>query len=99
MRRLLLACAFLLSALPARAERVCFIGYDTFMTMVPSAEIEICPGQQIRADQGFCRIGLVGHEVLLYVFRRVEAEPCLAQVIRYTLDEFVARFGTSYLRP
>ena len=99
MRPLLLALALLLGAQPARAERACYLAYDVVMAMARTAELEICPGLQIRPDQGVCRIGLVGHEVLIYVFRRVEDELCLAQVVRHPVDEFMTRFGTSYIKP
>jgi hypothetical protein len=98
MRRLLLAAALALAATPALAERVCWLSFDTFSAMTAHAEVETCPGQQIRPEQGFCRIAIQGPDLLLYVFRRVEAEACLAQVTRYTVDEFVARFGMSYIR-
>ena len=99
MRRLLPAAALLLAATTAQAERVCWLSFDAFASGVSSLELETCPGVQLRADQGFCRLGLAGHELLLYVFRRVGPEACLAQVTRYTVDEFIGRFGTSYIRP
>lgn len=98
MRRLLIAAALVLAASPAFAERVCWMSFDTFSAMTGHAEVETCPGMQVRPEQGFCRVSIQGTDLLLYVFRRVEAEACLAQVTRYTVDEFVARFGMSYIR-
>ena len=95
---LALALALTLGAQPVRAERACYLTFDTVMTMVRTAELDTCPGLQIRPDQGVCRIGLAGHEVLIYVFRRVDDELCLAQVVRYPVDDFMTRFGTSYLK-
>ena len=99
MRVAALAGAACLATLPALAEKACFLSYASFEEKVPHADIDVCPGHQVSADEAFCRIALQGHEVLIYMFRHGDPEPCLAGVDRYTLNEFVARFGTVYDKP
>jgi hypothetical protein len=101
MTRVAAALAFLaLAATPALAEKACFLAYSGFEEKVPHLDIEVCPGHQVTPEQGFCRIALQGHEVLVYLFRHGDGpEPCLAQVDRYTFNEFAARFGTVYDKP
>ncbi len=94
-----LAACLALFAAPAAAEKACFLSYSGFEERVPHLDIDTCPGHQVTPEQGFCRIALQGHEVLIYLFRHGEPEPCLAQVDRYTFNEFVARFGTVYDKP
>lgn len=98
------AAAAVLAGLPlagaAAAERACFIPYAGFEEKVPHLDIEVCPGRAaLRPEEGFCRIGLQGAEVLVYLFRHMEGEPCLAAVDRYAVNDFVARFGANYTKP
>src|SRR5919202_3747651 len=79
-----------LGAVPALAEKACFFSYAGFEEKVPHLDLDICPGSQVTPEQGFCRIALQGHEVLIYLFRHGDPEPCLAQVDRYTFNEFAA---------
>ncbi len=99
MRVAALAGAACMAAMPALAEKACFFSYATFEEKIPHADIDVCPGHQVSAEEAFCRIALQGSEVLIYMFRHGDPEPCLAGVDRYTLGEFVARFGTTYTRP
>ena len=102
MRRSTAALAALLGfAAPAAAsaERACFISYGGFEEKIAHLDIEICPGAQLKPEEGFCRIGLDGSAVLIYTFRHTAAEPCLARVDRYEFNDFVARFGPTYDKP
>ncbi len=99
MRVTALAGAACLAAMPALAEKACFFSYAAFEEKIPHADLDVCPGHQVTPEQAFCRIALQGHEVLIYMFRHGDPEPCLAQVDRYTLNEFTARFGIAYDRP
>lgn len=101
-RRLTIAAAAALLAAAAgaaRAEKACFISYAGFEEKIPHMDLDICPGHQVRPEEGFCRIALQGGEVLVYLFRHMEPEPCLAQVDRYPFSDFVARFGANYTKP
>ena len=84
---------------PALAEKACFISYEGFEEKVAHLDIEICPGAQMKPEEGFCRIGLDGNAVLIYTFRQTDAEPCLARVDRYEFNEFAGRFGITYDKP
>ena len=53
----------------------------------------------MKAEEGFCRIGLDGNAVFIYTFRHTDAEPCLARVDRYEFNDFVGRFGITYDKP
>lgn len=88
-------------ALPvaALAEKACFVSYAGFEEKVPHLDIDVCPGHQVRPEEGFCRIALTGADVQVYLFRQMDGEPCLTQVDRYAFNEFVARFGANYTRP
>ena len=94
-------CAFAALALAgaAKAEKACFISYAGFEEKVPHLDLDLCPGHQVTAGEGFCRIALDGSAVRIYLFRHVEGEPCLAAVDRYEFNDFVARFGVNYARP
>ncbi len=84
---------------PALAEKACFISYEGFEEKVAHLDIEICPGAQMKPEEGFCRIGLDGNAVLVYTFRHTDPEPCLARVDRYEFNEFAGRFGITYDKP
>ena len=84
---------------PALAEKACFISYEGFEEKVAHLDIEICPGAQVKAEEGFCRIGLDGSSVLIYTFRQTDPEPCLARVDRYEFNDFARRFGIAYDKP
>ena len=102
MRRSTIAPAALLAlAAPTAvsAEKACFIAYGGFEEKIAHLDIEICPGAQMKAEEGFCRIGLDGTAVLIYTFRHTDAEPCLARVDRYDFNDFVGRFGPTYDKP
>ena len=94
-----LAGGLILAAAPALAEKACFFSYAGFEEKVPHLDLDTCPGHQVTPEEAFCRIALQSHEVLIYLFRHGEPEPCLAQVDRYTFDEFAARFGIRYDKP
>ncbi len=83
----------------AAAEKACFFSYASFEEKITHADIEVCPGRQVTPEEGFCRIALQGPDVLIYLFRHMDGEPCLAGVDRYALNDFVARFGANYTRP
>ena len=84
---------------PALAEKACFISYEGFEEKIAHLDLEICPGAQMKPEEGFCRIGLDGNAVLVYTFRHTDAEPCLARVDRYDFNEFAGRFGIAYDKP
>ena len=83
----------------AVAEKGCFIAYTGFEEKIPHLDIDICPGTQMKAEEGFCRIGLNGGAVFIYTFRHTDPEPCLVKVDRYEFNDFVARFGATYDKP
>jgi hypothetical protein len=91
--------AALALAAPALAEKACFLSYATFEEKVGHADIDTCPGLDVTPEEGFCRIALLGHEVMIYLFRHGDPEPCLTRVDRYTANEFFARFGPVYEKP
>ena len=88
-----------LSAGAALAEKACFISYAGFEERVPHLDLDLCPGHQVKPEEGFCRIALSGSTVHVYLFRHLEGEPCLAGVDRYEFNDFAARFGVNYTRP
>ncbi len=89
----------LLLAGAARAEKACFLSYAGFEETVPHLDLDACPGGAAKPEEAFCRIALAGADVLIYEFREVDGEPCLAKVDRYGFNEFVARFGINYAKP
>ena len=101
MRRTATSAAVLLclAASAALAEKACFISYSGFEEKIAHLDIEICPGGQVKPEEGFCRIGLEGSAVLVYTFRHTDAEPCLARVDRWEFNDFAGRFGVTYDRP
>jgi hypothetical protein len=99
LSRPLLLAALLAAPAPALAEQACFFSYATFEEKVTHADIDTCPGHQVKPEEAFCRIALQGEDVLIYLFRHGDPEPCLAHVDRYRVNEFVARFGISYRKP
>lgn len=96
MRRLAAAVGLAARAL---AEKACFVSYSGLEEKVPHLGIEICPGTRMKAEEGFCRIGLDGGAVLIYTFRHTEAEPCLARADRYEFNDFAGRFGFTCDKP
>ena len=84
---------------PAVAEKACFVPYAGFEERVAHLDIEVCPGAQVKPEEGFCRIGLEGSAVLVYTFRHTDAEPCLARVDRWEFNDFAGRFGITYDKP
>ena len=99
MRRTALLAALLGLAAPASAEKACFISYSGFEEKIAHLDIETCPGGQVKAEEGFCRIGLDGSAVLVYTFSHTDAEPCLARVDRWEFNDFAGRFGINYDKP
>jgi hypothetical protein len=100
-RRTAILAALLGFAAPAAglAEKACFISYSGFEEKIAHLDIEVCPGAQVKPDEGFCRIGLDGTAVLVYTFRNTDNEPCLVRVDRWEFNDFAGRFGASYDRP
>ena len=96
--RVLVALLLLLAG-AARAEKACFLSYAGFEEKVPHLDLDACPGGAAKPEEAFCRIALAGADVLIYEFRQVDGEPCLAKVDRYGFNEFVARFGINYAKP
>ena len=88
-----------LAAPAAMAEKACFISYSGFEEKVAHLEMDTCPGQRMKPEEGFCRIGLDGSAVLVYTFRHTDAEPCLARVDRWEFNDFAGRFGITYDKP
>lgn len=95
------AVAALLLAAPvaALAEKACFLSYSGFEEKIAHMDIDICPGTQMKPEEGFCRIALTGSAVVIYTFRHTEAEPCLAKADWYEFNDFAARFGITYDKP
>ena len=93
------AALFGLAAPAALAEKACFISYGGFEEKVAHLDIDVCPGQQVKPEEGFCRIALDGSAVLVYTFRHGDAEPCLVRVDRWEFNEFAGRFGMAYDKP
>ncbi len=87
------------AASAALAEKACFISYSGFEEKIAHLDIDICPGAPMKAEEGFCRVGLDGGAVLVYTFRHTDAEPCLARVDRYDFNDFARRFGIAYDKP
>lgn len=98
MRGLLVALG-LLAAGTAQAERACFLRYAEFEEKVPHMDLGTCPGSAAKPEEAFCRLALAGADVLIYEFRHLAGEPCLARIDRYAFNDFVARFGIAYGKP
>jgi hypothetical protein len=96
--RILVALMLLLAG-AAQAEKACFLGYAGFEEKVPHMDLDLCPGSAAKPEEAFCRIALAGADVLVYEFRHIDGEPCLARVDRYAFNDFVARFGINYTKP
>jgi hypothetical protein len=88
-----------LAAPSAMAEKACFISYSGFEEKIAHLDMDTCPGQRMKPEEGFCRIGLDGSAVLVYTFRHTDAEPCLARVDRWEFNDFAGRFGITYDKP
>lgn len=86
-------------AAPAVAEKACFISYAGFEEKVAHLDLDICPGSQVKPEDGFCRIALDGGAVLVYTFRHKDGEACLSRVDRWEFNEFAGRFGINYDKP
>jgi hypothetical protein len=91
--------AMLASAGVAGAEQACFIAYAGFEEKIPHMDLDLCPGGQVKPEQGFCRIALTGSAVVVYTFRHVGEAVCLTRADRYEFNDFVARFGVDYTKP
>ncbi|GIX09374.1 hypothetical protein [Elioraea sp.] len=98
-RRLALAAALALLALPAAAETACWIDYAEFENTVPHLDVGACPGGAPTPERGFCRLGIVGDAVTVYTFEFKEGSPCLTRAQRLSLPEFLDRFGATYRKP
>jgi|GEM_PF-823047 hypothetical protein len=100
MRRPALALAALLLAGAAQAEKACFLSYAGFEEKYPQhLDLDLCPGGQVKPEEGFCRVALIGADVVVYEFRHGEPEPCLVRADRYAVTDFIARFGATYTKP
>ena len=92
--------ALLLLTGAARAEKACFFSYAGFEEKHPQhQDLDLCPGGQVKPEEGFCRVALMGAEFVIYEFRHIEGEPCLVRADRYAVNEFIARFGANYTKP
>jgi len=105
MRRRLAAAIFLLAApahaLTAAATQACWVPYSAFEERIPHWDLERCPGDEPRAERGFCRAALQGAEFLVYVFEHNDQAggPCLVRVLRQDFNSFAALNGTAYVSP
>lgn len=99
MRTVTIAGALAMLVAPAAAERACFVSYAGFEEKVPHLDLDLCPGGAPRPEEGFCRIAVAGTDVLIYVFRHLDGEPCLSAVQRHDFNAFVARHGANYVKP
>jgi hypothetical protein len=83
----------------AQAEKACHLSYAGFEEKIPHLDLDACPGSPAQPEVAFCRIALAGADVLIYEFRHLDGEPCLARIDRYAFNDFVARFGINYPKP
>ena len=91
--------AFVLAVLwsaPAAAEERCYLSYTQFEEQIPHFDVEKCPGDRLGLEEGFCRLGLDGTDVLIYQFRYGEEVDCLVSVERMSFRDFSQRFGTAH---
>lgn len=89
----------LATPMAALAEKACFIPYSGFEEKVSHLDLDICPGTQMKPEEGFCRIALNGSAVVVYTFRHTDTEPCLAKADWYEFNDFAGRFGLAYDKP
>ena len=100
MHRIAAIAAALLWAGAAQAEKACHFAYADFEEKHPQhVDLDLCPGGQVKAEEGFCRMALIGADFVVYEFREVDGEPCLVRADRYAVTDFIARFGATYTRP
>lgn len=81
---------------PAAAEERCYLPYTEFEEQIPHFDVEKCPGDRLGVEEGFCRLGLEGSDVLIYQFRYGEEADCLVAIERYSFRDFSQRFGITY---
>jgi hypothetical protein len=100
MRRLLAALLFA-PGLAAAQGLSCWVPYAAFEAHVRHLDIGRCPGDQVPAREGFCRLAIEGDSVVIYAFRHNDEAggPCLVHAERQSLDAFLRRFGTTYFTP
>lgn len=98
-RRLAALLALAPLAAPAQAPQAqCWISYGGFEERVPHLDLERCPGNDPRPEEGFCRVALQENSILVYVFRHDEqvGGPCLVRIDRQYFNDFVGSHGTAY---
>jgi hypothetical protein len=88
-----------LAAAPAMAERKCWVSCAEFEDNVKHLDIDACPGNQPARDWGFCRLGVEGDSIILYVFEHTDGTPCMTYAERFRFADFVARHGVTYQAP
>jgi hypothetical protein len=100
MRTLLAAVVLAtLATASAMAERKCWVSYAEFEDTVKHLDIDACPGNQPARDRGFCRLGVEGDSIILYVFEHTDGTPCMTRAERFRFADFVARHGVTYQAP
>jgi len=96
MRRLLFA--LLAAPLPAMAQGAqCWIPYPAFEEKVPHMDLDRCPDDSPKPEEGFCRIMLQGNDILVYAFRH-DAQagmPCLVRVDRMPVNDWIRARGVT----
>ncbi|MCS6853962.1 MAG: hypothetical protein NZ523_04295 [Elioraea sp.] len=93
------ALAASLVALPAAAAEKCWVSYKEFEDNVKHLDTEACPGGQPSAERGFCRLGIEGEHVIVFVFEDRAGDKCLTRIDRLRFADFVARFGVTFRAP
>ncbi len=97
MRAVCLALIALPMASPASAGEFCFVPYSEFEDAVPHVDIATCPGAEMEAEAGFCRLAITGNVVHVYQFRNTDGDACLEQVESLPFAQFAERHGTRYV--
>ncbi len=95
MRRAL-ALLLALAPLPALAQGAqCWIPYPGFEEKIPHLDLDRCPDDDPKPEDGFCRIMIQGSDIYVYAFRH-DAQagmPCLVRVDRMPFNDWVRARG------
>ncbi|MCU0889712.1 MAG: hypothetical protein MUC64_17205 [Rubritepida sp.] len=100
MRWTALAVALLPTALAAQETR-CWVPYAAFEEHVRHFDVERCPGDDPKPEEGFCRMVVEGTSLVVFAFRHDAGGdgPCLVEVRRFEFPAFRERFGLTYRAP
>jgi hypothetical protein len=100
MRRLA-AVLLLAPGLAAAQGLTCWVPYAAFEEHVRHFDVNRCPGDLVRPEEGFCRLAIAEDAVVIYAFRHNDPAggPCLVGAERLAIAEFLRRFGPTYIAP